>query len=195
MSINLTTPAEDILHAGTYSIKMASQFVGLGGIAGKFAAGNVFAGEYLGTDGTDGILSFGREFNGSHPVKLRGWAHYRPATVTDAGGGVSVGDLDQGQIYVALTTQKYEIRTKKSERKLFDPTDSGVLAYGEIVFTGNYGADGSMQQFEITLTPRDGYYTSKPAYVVLVASASRYGDYFAGGNSVMYLDDLEFVYE
>lgn len=194
MSKNITTPTSDILHAGSYSIKMESQFVGIGTI-GKFAAGNVFAGQYLRTDGTDGVLSFGREFNGSHPIKLRGWAHYRPGTVEYAGGNITKGETDQGQVYVALTTKTYEIRTKTSERQLFDSNDSGVLAYGDIVWTGNYGADGSMQQFEITLTPRDGYYTSKPAYLVLVASASRYGDYFAGGKSILYLDDLEFVYE
>lgn len=197
MSKNITEPATDLLHAGTYSAKLSSQFVGLG-IIGKFAAGNIFAGTYDGTDGTDGILTFGRPFNGTHPVKLRGWANYRPAKVEYAGGALSKGDMDQGMVYVALTTKTYKIETKNTTshpRILFDPNDAGVLAYGEMVWTGNFGADGQMAQFEITITPRAGYWTSKPAYIVLVASASRYGDYFAGGNSVLYLDDLELVYE
>lgn len=198
MKKNITQPATDLLHSGTYSAKLMSQFVGLTPTIGKFAAGNIFAGTYVRTDGTDGVLSFGRPFNGTHPVKLRGWANYRPGTVTYAGGGVSKGDTDQGMIYVALTTKTYPIETKNNAshpRILFDPNDAGVLAYGEIVWTGNFGADGQLAQFEITITPRDGYWTSKPAYIVLVASASRYGDYFAGGESVLYLDDLELVYE
>ena len=198
MSKNITNPAENLLHSGTYSAQLSSQFVGVG-IIGKFAAGNIFAGTYDGTDGTDGILTFGRPFNGTHPVKLRGWANYRPGTVDKyAGGGLSKGDTDQGMVYVALTTKTYKIETKNTTshpRVLFDPNDAGVLAYGEIVWTGNFGADGQMAEFEIDITPRSGYWSSRPAYIVLVCSASRYGDYFAGGNSVLYLDDLELVYE
>ena len=99
---------------------------------------------------------------------------------------------------MALTTKTYKIETKNTSshpRVLFDPNDAGVLAYGEVVWTGNFGADGQLAQFEITLDPRSGYYTSKPAYIIIVASASRYGDYFAGGKSVLYIDDLELVYE
>lgn len=194
---NITNPVTDILHSGTYSAQLTSQFVGILSV-GKFAAGNIFVGTYDGTDGTDGILTFGRPFNGSHPVKLRGWANYRPGTVEYAGGGLSKGDTDQGMIYIALTTKTYKIETKNTSshpRVLFDPNDAGVLAYGEIVWTGNFGDDGELAEFEITITPRSNYWTSQPAYIVLVASASRYGDYFAGGSSILYLDDLELVYE
>lgn len=32
-------------------------------------------------------------------------------------------------------------------------------------------------------------------YIIIVASSSKYGDYFTGGDgSIMYLDDLELVY-
>ncbi|MBQ7823022.1 MAG: PCMD domain-containing protein, partial [Bacteroidaceae bacterium] len=35
-----------------------------------------------------------------------------------------------------------------------------------------------------------------PTYIVLTASASKYGDYFAGStSSVLYLDDMELIYE
>lgn len=197
MNKNITTPASDILHAGSTSVKLSSQFVGLGGLVGKFAAGNIFAGTYDGTDGTDGILTFGRPFNGSHPIKLRGWANYRPATVAydNASSTLKVGDGDEAQIYVALTTKTYNIRTKASDRSLFNKNDEGVLAYGEIIWTGKFAPDGQMQQFEITIEPRSGYKNAKPAYIVLVASASREGDYFTGGPSTLYLDDLELIYE
>lgn len=196
MNKNITLPGTDLLHGGSYSAQLNSQFVGLTPTIGKFAAGNIFAGSYDGTDGTDGILTFGRPFNGTHPVKLRGWANYRPATVTyNNGGTLQKGVSDEGQIYVALTTKSYQIRTKASNRTLFNKNDEGVLAYGEVIWTGNFADDGRLQQFEIEIVPRSGYYTSKPAYIVLVASASREGDYFTGGPSVMYLDDLELIYE
>ena len=42
-------------------------------------------------------------------------------------------------------------------------------------------------------------YTStsrRPKYLIIVGSASKYGDYFTGGNgSVLYLDDLELIYD
>lgn len=194
MSKNITLPASDILHAGTYAAQLKSQFVGITSTIGKFAAGNIFAGSYDGTDGTDGILTFGRPFNGTHPVKLRGWANYRPGTVAyNNGGTLQKGATDEAQIYVALTTKTYEIRTKT--KQLFDKNDGGVLAYGEVIWTGNFAPDGQMQQFEITIVPRDGYLKAKPAYILLVASASREGDYFTGGPSVLYLDDLELIYE
>jgi hypothetical protein len=196
MSKNITTPSSDILNSGNYSALLQSQFVGIGSFIGRFAAGNIYAGSYDNTDGTDGELTFGRPFNGTHPIKLRGWANYRPGTVdyVESGANISKGDTDQGQLYVALTTKAFSIKTKTKE--LFDQTDAAVLAYGEIVWTGNYGDDGKMRQFEITLEPRSNYYTSTPTYIVIVASASRYGDYFSGSSSSkLYIDDLELVYE
>ena len=48
--------------------------------------------------------------------------------------------------------------------------------------------------FEIELN-----YTSTsrvPRYILITASASKYGDYFTGGaGSVLYLDDLELLYD
>jgi len=35
-----------------------------------------------------------------------------------------------------------------------------------------------------------------PKYILITASASKYGDYFTGGaGSVLYLDDLELLYD
>lgn len=191
----LTEGVTEMYHSGSKSARLKSKFASVLGI-GKFAAGNIFAGTYVGTDGMDGILSFGREFNGSRPVKLRGWANYRPGIV-DKGGDAIANDVnDNGQIYVALTTQAYEIRTKSSNRQLFNPEDAGVLAYGEITWTENFGPDGALQQFEITLDYRDAAQLTRASHLVIVASASKFGDYFQGStSSVLYLDDLELVYE
>jgi hypothetical protein len=195
MNVNITTPSTTMFHGGSTGACLKSSFVSFLGI-GKLAAGNIFAGTYDKTTGTDGELTFGRPFDGSHPVKLRGWAHYRPGivdnTTTDA--ALSTGDTDQAQIYVALATKSFEIKTKT--KTLFNADDPAVLAYGELVLSSNFGPDNGLQQFEIEIKPGDAYFSTAPTYIVLVASASRYGDYFTGSSSsVLYIDDLELVYE
>ncbi len=201
MSVTLTQGSEDMKHSGSKSARLRSQFVGLGGVAGKFAAGNLFAGTYLETQGTDGRLEFGRPYNGSHPTKLRVYVNYRPGKVEKKGDYLGVGAEDIGQIYVALTTAPIEVRTKKSTQKLF-PTKAGdedydkLVAYGQYTFEGNYGPDGELQALEI---PFDYFSNAKsviPTHLVIVCSASKYGDFFNGGEgSLMYLDDFELIYE
>lgn len=197
MSKNVTTQATDLSHSGGSSVKLQSQFVGVG-IIGKFAAGNLFAGTYDNTDGMDGELTFGRAYNGSRPVKLRGYVYYKPGSVgysenDDKHPDVVKGSTDQGIIYVALTTRTFKILTKT--KQLFDPNSTDVLAYGQMVFTGEYGSGTAMREFEITLEYKDAAKVQRAGYLVLTASASRYGDYFTGADgSVMYLDDLELVY-
>ncbi|MCC8114587.1 MAG: PCMD domain-containing protein [Bacteroidales bacterium] len=203
MSKNVTVPSTDYVHSGTYSISLQSQFVGIS-IIGKFAAGNVFVGKYLATDGTDGVLGWGRAFTG-RPAKLHGYVRYEPAEVSYESSSfddLKKGDTDQGIIYWALLddyTETYDgeawpviIKTKSSDRQLFDKTSSHMIAYGEQVFTEATSGDGLV---EFTI-PLDYYRTDiRPTYIMCTAAASRGGDYFVGGSSVMYLDDLELIYE
>ena len=103
MNINVTTPDETVKHSGKYSIKLESAYPSMFGI-GKFAAGNVFVGQYLKTDGTDGVLGFGRPFETPvRPKGLRGYIKYAPVAVTHTSmSTVSKGDMDTGIIYMAL---------------------------------------------------------------------------------------------
>lgn len=198
MSVTLTQGSSDMAHSGQLSAKLRSQFVSFVGI-GKFAAGNLFAGTYLETQGTDGRLEFGREYDSSHPSALRVYVNYRPMIADKNGsknGYLKQGDLDKGQIYVALTTEKVEIRTKKSNQKLWNTDDPCVIAYGEKIFTENFGPDGSLQELNIPLTYKASAAKEKPLYLVIVCTASYYGDFFDGGEgSTMYVDDFELVYE
>lgn len=194
MSKAITTQASSPVHSGSSSIKLESQFVGIG-IAGKFAAGNVFAGSYVRTDGTDGVLSWGRPMTHCHPVKFSGWANYRPKAVTHSKTDLlPEGQMDKGTVYAAVVTGPVEIRTKASNRALFDKDADYVLAFGQVIWDGDFGPDGQLAHFEIPLTWKNPDYTGQ-MYIVIVASASLYGDYFTGGPSIMYLDDLELSYE
>ncbi|MBD5270065.1 MAG: DUF4493 domain-containing protein [Bacteroides sp.] len=197
----LTDKSADMFHLGSYSARLESKKAAVFGI-GKLAAGNLFAGTYVKTDGTDGVLKFGREYDGSHPDALKVWVNYRPQTVQSGNnnGYVSginnVGDLDKGQIYVALTTEQVEIRTKSSNRALFDPNADCIVAYGERTFDGDFGPDGSLQELTIPIEYRGKAANTKPLFLVIVCSASKFGDYYAGGiGSLMYVDDFELIYE
>lgn len=197
-NMTLTDKSTDMKHSGTYSARLESKSA-----MGVIAAGNIFIGEYVKTDGTDGVLSVGREYNGSHPSALKVYANYRPAEgVKVKSGNESLvpsgfaGGNDHGQIYVALTTEPVEIRTKAADRKLFNETDNVVVAYGQVSWTGNFGPDGGLEKVEIPLTYKANAKTTAPTHLVIVCSASKYGDFFSGAaGSVMYLDDFELVYE
>lgn len=199
MGDNLTTPSKDYTHSGKYSARLASQKVA--GIA--FAAGNMFIGEYLKTEPVKyGVLGWGRTFT-ARPKALRGYIKYTPATVTDgASGYINKGDMDRGIIYMALvdnSTMSYSsfsgwpqiVATKDISNYSFNKNGANVIAYGEKIFTeATPGSD--MIAFEI---PLDYKRTDiRPSNIILTISASQFGDYYAGGPSVMYIDDLELVY-
>lgn len=198
LSVTLTNSSKDMLHSGSQSARLRSQLVDFLGL-GKFAAGNLFAGEYYKTNGTNGEIYFGREYNGSHPSYLKVYVNYRPGFAEEAGskgGKLTKGDLDKGQIYVALTTEKVHIDTRYPDTMLWNTDADCVLAYGEKIFSENYGPDGQLQELTIPINYNSKAKTNKPLYLVIVCTASYYGDYFDGGEgSTMYVDDFELVYE
>lgn len=206
MQKNVTEVTTKYFHSGKQGLCLHSQFVGFGAL-GKFAAGNIFVGKYLATEGMDGVLGWGRPFNCPiRPKALKVWARYEPVNIThddtSALPSVSKGDPDNGIVYIALVTDQtmsYNsetwpqiVKTSSSSRQLFDPSGSNVVAYGEHVFTSATTESGLV---EITIPLNDVNPNLTVSNIIIVASASRYGDYFVGGNgSLLYLDDFELVY-
>ncbi|MDE6417550.1 MAG: DUF4493 domain-containing protein [Duncaniella sp.] len=216
MKKNVTEKDGSVKHSGNYSAKLTSQFVGVGSL-GKFAAGNIFVGKYLKTDGTDGILGWGREWNvPAEPKALKVWARYSPGkvqkSVYDNAAGSKIGapqdildefptgSSDKGIIYVALVSfgtpdSDYPdypviIKTKKDNRQLFDKNGANVKAYGEVIFTE---ATSEFKEYTVNLTEVNP--GVKYTHILVVASASKAGDYFLGGEgSTLWLDDIELVY-
>lgn len=191
---NVTVYDDSKPHGGKRSIKLASENVII-----KFAAGNLFAGEYVKTDGTDGILDFGRPFT-ARPTTLKGWFKYACKPIThisddqeDRFEDAQKGMNDKAHIYIALGdwTAPVRIQTKKSKRQLFDKNDAHIIAYQEMIVDKTVG---DWTEFKLKLDYRS--LTRKPTYIVIVASASKYGDYFTGGDgSTLWLDDFELIYE
>lgn len=207
MNKNVTTVDSNLKNSGNQSLLLSSQFVGLGGLIGKFAAGNLFVGKYLKTDGTDGVLGWGRPFS-ERPTKLKGYIKYNSGVVDEGGDKIPNGQNDIGTVYIALTDgngvvyndDKDEddgsiwaciIKTKTKE--LFDKDAANVLAYGELVLKESTEGEGLIP-FEIEL---DYKATDRvPTRIIIVASASYYGDYFQGStSSKMWLDDITLEYD
>lgn len=188
-----SVPSEDTPFGVGQSAKLETKFVGIASI-GKLAAGNLFTGTYVKTDGTNGVLAFGREFS-QRPTKLKGYLKYNCATISHSSSDFThlKGRPDTAIVWVALAdwAEPFEIRTNPTNRQLFDENDEQVIAYGKV----QYGETVSEYiPFEVELD----YRTTQrvPRYIVVVASASKYGDYFTGGDgSILYVDDLQLEYD
>lgn len=183
-------PTDETCNGSGLAASLESKYLVL-----KFAAGNIFTGSYVKTVGTNGVLSFGRPFT-SFPSKLRINYKYTSATIDKVGEDALSylkGRPDSCHIYIALTDwdEPREIRTRPSERQLFDKTDSKIIAYAELV---QGSSTSTYQQKDLVLDYR--YTNRTPKYIVVVATASKYGDYFTGGvGSKLWLDNFELIYE
>ena len=187
---NITEPIdESVLGKAAY---LASKSVPLQGLA----AGNLFTGDFK-LKIPNGILTLGREFT-SFPSSLRLYCKYKTSKITiiDKDGRYEYlkGENDMCHIYIALTSEKVTIDTSKKDA--FDKNASYVIAYGEFISNTDVSGNekNSYKKIEIPLEYKN---TNKaPQYIIIVCSASRYGDFFTGGeNSKLWLDEMELVYE
>lgn len=188
-------PTDDTPTGTGYAAELRTEFKGVGSL-GKLAAGSIFTGAYVRTDGTNGILSFGRDFN-NRPTRLTGMARYNCAPISHVGSDAEFADWkgrpDTATVWIALidTDIPFELRTNPKNRQLLDPKADFVVAYGEVKYGQSIDA---WTPFAVELDYRS---TSRvPKYIIVVASASKYGDYFVGGvGSVLKIDDLKLEYD
>ena len=185
-----SVPTDDTATGSGQAALLESKWIVL-----KFAAGNIFTGTYVKTIGTNGVLNFGREFS-SFPTKLRFSFKCAPVVI-DKVGEESLeylkGRMDTCHVYTALGDwdEPVEIRTRPSERKLLDRKDPNMIAFGEMMVGKTVD---NWTTAEITYDYRS--LTRTPRYIIVVASASKYGDYFTGGvGTKMWVDNFELVYE
>ena len=203
--INLTTPHTENLAPGKSGTcaQLWSQKANVMGI-GKFAAGNLFAGSFDRIVGTNGLVAFGRPFT-LRPTALKGWLKYNCGKIDCYPNGTSskipgLGNPDRGSIYIALGDWDYNkyggnptspvLVDTRNEATFFNSSNEGIIAYGEII----YNESCDWYEFEIPLEYRD--FDRTPTHIIIVASGSSYGDYFVGSTeSIMWIDDLELVYD
>ena len=205
-STTLTEPSEDVRPGseGKYAASLQSKKAAIMGL-GKFAAGNIFLGEFGGLVVMDGLVNFGRPCS-ARPVALHGWVKYNCGTIDEFGNAPSScpdlekGDMDQGQIMIAVgnwTAEEYGgsadcpvVVNTKDESTFFNKNGKNVIGVGELLFTES--TDGWM---EFTLPLEYNTTSEVPTHIIIVCTGSRFGDYFTGSTqSLMLVDDFELIY-
>ena len=183
--------------------KQAARLESMTATMNIFAAGNIYTGKFnkavVSLSNPGALLDWGTEFK-SRPLALKGYFDYRPVAIDNAKAPYTdlKGQMDTCQIQIFLTdwTEKFHIDTQN--KKFVDVTGDDVIAYGKIesgtLTSTKDGLVNGYEPFTIKLDYRDT--TRKPSMIVIVAAASKYGDYFTGGKgSVLYLDEFSFVYD
>ncbi len=176
----LTDKTTDYVHGGTYAAKLQSKAT-----MGILAAASLYTGEFgeLNVSAQTASLKWGVPFT-DRPASLHGYMMYKPGSVnitnSAAKDGTPLpseapgsGEPDHCHIFCALMN-------------INAPLD---VSNGNLQKT----TQNNWVEFDI---PLDYYQTNvKPKYLIIVAAASKYGDYFHGSSSsVLYLDDLELRY-
>lgn len=195
---NPTAPEETIVHTpGGKAAKLQSIYVVI-----QFAAGNIYTGNYQETilNPMGARINWGQPFT-SRPTALHGWIQYSPGTVNRGknenlpdDATLHLDDTDQNAIYIALSDKGSQYEIKNGEKKFIDfDNDPNIIAYGELPQGECIKTDG-WKEVNIPLVYRA--IDRKPTHIIIVFSASKYGDYFVGSDkSVMYVDDFELIYD
>ena len=206
-SYTICDPDTDNYKEGDQSARLHSEYVVI-----KFAAGNLFSGEFAGLEGTKGgKVNFGRPFTG-RPTGLRLWVKYSTSTVGRVDGYPDDDpvtkdvDYDRAQIKIALGTWDYrtyggtsncpvQVNTTDVSTFVDFNTDISTIAYGRPILQGDASNSTNVwQQITIPLEYKDQ--TAYPSYIIISCAASMLGDYFTGSEeSELWVDGMELLYE
>lgn len=186
-AVNPTAPEYENIVGGSAAAKLESKYVVI-----AFAAGNIYTGSFGGVAGLGATLNFGQSYNG-RPTKLTGYFMYQPKLINKVKPPYDAlnGQRDMCSIYIALTDWEVPFAVNTNEGVFVDFASDNILAYGELDLSkcSPEEAMTAYEAFEIDIVYRDT--TRTPKQVLIVASASRYGDYFTGGvGSTLYLDEF-----
>ena len=178
---------------GKKAAKLESMYANLG-IVKVFAAGNIYTGKFgetkISISNPGATLDWGVPFT-SRPLALKGFYDYSPKTVDQGSYNDMSGKTDIGQIQIILTDWDKPFTINTQDKTFVDvQNDEHIIAYASL----DLGQTDGYQPFTLELEYRDR--TRTPKYIVIVAAASKYGDYFTGGvGSTLYLDEFSFVYD
>ena len=181
------------VHGGSKAARLESKYIVI-----KFAAASLYTGSFIELVGTKGAkLNWGVPF-ASRPTALKGYMQYEPASVnrtsTSAPAGAPAsGEPDQCGMYCALLSEALLVDNTDMSTFPDWENDSRVIAYGSLPLDQNVHSNGAWKEVNIPLVYNN--INKKPTHLLVVFSASKYGDYFHGGEgSVLYVDDFSLEY-
>lgn len=184
---NPTSPEYTDVVKGT-AVRLASTAV-----VGVFAAGSIYTGQFSKIVGLGAELKFGRPYQ-VRPTALKGYYKYAPGTIDKAKEPYLdlLGKKDTCYIYVALFdwTEPFVVNTTEKKFITLNPSNPNLIALGELKSSRT---DATYQEMNIPLI----YYkkTTKPTHILIVAAASKYGDYFTGSTqSTLLIDEFELLF-
>ena len=187
-------------------------------MVGMLAAGNLFAGQFVGLVGTSGgIVNFGRPWT-SRPTAMRIWCKYETGLINILNNnnlGVTKSDYDRAQIKVAIGTWDYkkyggskespvQINTTDESTFVDYYTDPSTIANGDVII---YKEGYSINKGELITADTTGWIeyvipleyhnlNAYPTHIVVSCAASQFGDYFTGYDKTkLWIDAVELIYE
>lgn len=197
---NPTTSVTSLIQnekGGIYAAKLQSTST-----ASVFAAASLYIGSFLDLDYGDkaATMEFGKPF-ASRPIALHGYYQYTPAVINyvdKVPDGVTItrGEtMDECSIFIALAKKSFTFNNKKEEEYIDYEGDDNIIAYGDLPSGAATSGDG-YTEFTIPLLYKESQFGETPTHIIIVCSASKYGDYMTGGEgSTLYVDNFSLVYE
>lgn len=192
-AVNPTTSTTNPVHKGSYAAKLQSTDK-----LSVFAAASLYTGNFLGLDGMSANMEFGKPFT-ARPIALHGYYQYTPSVINKVDrypSGVTIvkdETMDECAIYIALAKKSFTFNNKEEDTYIDYINDNNIIAYGELP-SGTATTESEYKEFNIPLKYKS--LTDKPTHIIIVCSASKYGDYMTGGiGSTLYVDDFELIYD
>ena len=197
-AVNTTTGVQSPVHTmgeGAYAAKLQTT-----NKLSVLAAASLYTGSFLGLSGMSANMEFGKTFT-SRPVALHGYYMYTPQVINRVSRvpeGVEIikdETMDQCAIFIALAKKTFTFNNNKEEEYIDYEGDDNIIAYGELP-SGAATSGDSYTEFTIPLKYKESQFGEQPTHIIIVCSASKYGDYMTGGdNSLLYVDDFSLVYD
>lgn len=188
-----TIETTSIVHGGAKAAELESKYIVI-----KFAAASLYTGQFGSLIGASGAkLDWGVPFT-SRPTALRGFMQYAPKSINRVGKNLPAdapakGEPDQCGMYCALLTEVLHVDNTNMSTFPDWENDPRIIAYGALPADQNVDSNGEWKEVNIPLIYHD--LTKKPTHLLIVFSASKYGDYFHGGEgSKLYVDDFSLEY-
>ena len=123
---------------------------------------------------------------------------YAPKAINRVGsnlpvGAPAAGEMDQCTMFCALLSEPLVVDNTQMSTFPDWENDPRVIAYGTLSDEQNVHSGGQWKRVSIPLVYRE--LNKQPTHLLIVFSASKYGDYFHGGEgSTLYLDDFSLEY-
>lgn len=194
-AVNPTTGVTSPVKEGTYAAQLKST-----NKLSVFAAASLYTGKFKGLSGMSANMEFGQPFT-SRPIALHGYYQYTPQTMNHVDrmpDGVTLVEgetIDECSIFIALAKKSFTFNNKNEEEYIDYEGDDNIIAYGSLPSGAATSGDGYVE-FTIPLKYKEANFGDQPTHIIIVCSASKYGDYMSGAdNSTLYVDDFSLIYD